>query len=328
MAQVNMPRPRRRDSLDTILKGLQIAGQVYGIKEAIEKSNLLSKQASQLDEIRQTELEEKKLGLQEKKAASEGIITPAAQSSLAAKGIKRVPEGSKGAQLFGVTPEGEKFFGVKPATVSPFAVTEEARKVRKEERDIAKSEREQEEKERKKKEDILARETPFGLARTKQDAKDIRDGLVEKKIFDNLVDEMIALREKYGGELLPSSETDRGKQLSKKALLSYKNMAKLGVLSQADEAIINAIIPKDPTEALTSLNPFSEDRVMRKLKGLKQDAEKDFQNQLKVKLEGAPEKQDAPQPPPNGALKIKDKQTGEVYTWDGFQYLKELPNGQ
>lgn len=55
MAQINMPAKKEtRDPVETILKGLTIAAQYYGIKDGLKKADLLAKQEerkSQADEI-------------------------------------------------------------------------------------------------------------------------------------------------------------------------------------------------------------------------------------------------------------------------------------
>lgn len=127
----------------------------------------------------------------------------------------------------------------------------------------------------KKDEKIQALKTPFGLANTVDDAKQLKEGFESKKSFDSKIDEMIALREKYGAETLNREAVARGKQLSKDLLLEYKNMAKLGVLSAADEAIINAIIPDDPL-AFQASSLVGQDPILQNLKKFKADKDKDF----------------------------------------------------
>lgn len=130
--------------------------------------------------------------------------------------------------------------------------------------------------------------TPFGLANSVDDAKKLKDASEAKANFDNKLEQMIALREKHGGGNVTNREdVARGKQLAKDLLLEYKNMAKLGVLSQADEAIINAIIPEDPLEfnspyaALTGQDP-----TLARLKSFKEDSDKDFRNRVATRIRG------------------------------------------
>src|SRR5690606_37773603 len=94
--------------------------------------------------------------------------------------------------------------------------------------------------------DLAELQTNYGVALTKDDAKKLKDAGEKKASFDRKLGEMIALREKYGGDVLNREAVARGKQLSKDLLLAYKDLSKLGVLSQSGEAILNAIIPEDP----------------------------------------------------------------------------------
>ncbi len=137
----------------------------------------------------------------------------------------------------------------------------------------------------------------YGMANNEDDAKKIKDGIEEKNNFDQKIDEMIALREKHGGGAIMNREdVARGKQLSKDALLSYKNMAKLGVLSAADQAIIDAIIPSDP---LAYNSPIAaaqgQDPILNNLKKFKQDSDSNFQTRLGTRLKGYQPKSAAPQ---------------------------------
>ena len=101
----------------------------------------------------------------------------------------------------------------------------------------------------------------LGQAITEADAKELKTGLEEKASFDRKLDELIELRETSGAETLDREKVARAKQLSKDLLLTYKNMARLGVLSQADEDIINAIIPPDPLEFKTA-QLFGQDPIL------------------------------------------------------------------
>jgi hypothetical protein len=138
----------------------------------------------------------------------------------------------------------------------------------------------------KNEEKMMTLSTPFGVARTADDAKKLKDGFEEKKVFDAKLQEMIALREKHGGGATMNREdVARGKQLSKDLLLTYKNMAKLGVLSQADENIINAIIPSDPLAYNSPLAAVQgQDPILNNLKKFKGDSDNDFQTRIKTRV--------------------------------------------
>jgi hypothetical protein len=169
-------------------------------------------------------------------------------------------------------------------------------------------------------------QTPFGLAQTPDDAKQLKAASEEKSSFDNMIDELIDLRSKKGGEMLDRDAVSRAQQLSKKLLLSYKNMSKLGVLSQADEAIINAIIPPDPLEFRSPLAAVQgQDPILNNLKKFKEDSNFDFQQKLMNRLRQ-----------PDEALKARNtpqtkEVNGQMYqkTSGGWQKIKkEANNGQ
>jgi hypothetical protein len=124
--------------------------------------------------------------------------------------------------------------------------------------------------------------TPYGQANTPDDAKQLKEAHESKKNFDAKIQEMIDLREKFGGELYNREAVSRGKQLSKDLLLEYKNMAKLGVLSQSDENIINAIIPDDPL-AFQFSGLVGQDPIMNNLKKFKSDSDRDFQTRVQTR---------------------------------------------
>ena len=124
--------------------------------------------------------------------------------------------------------------------------------------------------------------TPYGMANTADDAKQLKEASETKKNFDNKLEQLIGLREKNnGGVLFDRESVARGKQLSKDLLLEYKNMAKLGVLSKSDEDIINAIIPEDPLEFNSPLAAIQgQDPTLSRMKEFKKDSDIDFQNRI------------------------------------------------
>lgn len=129
-------------------------------------------------------------------------------------------------------------------------------------------------------EKMQALETPYGMANTADDAKQLKQAHESKAAFDSKIQEMIDLRKKYGTEYFNREAVARGQQLSKDALLEYKNMAKLGVLSQSDEAIINAIIPPDP---LGNDWAPGQDPILSNLTKFKADSDRDFANRVNTR---------------------------------------------
>lgn len=103
MAQVQLPGARKRDGLTTILRGLQIASQVYGIKDAQQKSELLAQQS----EIQGLKAEETRRQLA-------GEVTPQMRTQAETQGVQFVPKETPGAQRFGLGQSGEPLFAVTP----------------------------------------------------------------------------------------------------------------------------------------------------------------------------------------------------------------------
>ena len=122
-------------------------------------------------------------------------------------------------------------------------------------------------------------------AATLDDAKEIKTALANKSAIEKQVDQMIALRNKHpGGTLDPRDSEDiaRAQQLSTQALLKYKNLSQLGVLSRTDMELIDKIFPSNPLE----VNPsglLGQDPTMAKLKQLKENLNGDFNMYLEIK---------------------------------------------
>ncbi len=145
------------------------------------------------------------------------------------------------------------------------------------------------ERDKKAEEKLLEFKTPYGLANTSDDAKKLKEAHESKASFDSKIQEMIELRQKYGGEMMNREAVARGKQLAKDLLLEYKNMAKLGVLSKSDESIVNAIIPEDPL-AFSAAGVLGQDPILHTLKKFKQDSDKDFSTRVATRTrEGSPQ---------------------------------------
>lgn len=167
-----------------------------------------------------------------------------------------------------------------------------------------------------------ALKTPFGLANTPDDAKQLKEAFEAKKNFDSKLNEMIELRTEYGGEALNREAVARGKQLSKDLLLEYKNMAKLGVLSQADEKIINAIIPDDPLAYRSPIAALQgQDPVLSNLQKFKADKDNDFETRVGTRtragIDGIASRQDSRQ-------QTKAPRGGDVV--DGYVFMGGDPS--
>lgn len=133
-------------------------------------------------------------------------------------------------------------------------------------------------------EKMQALQTPYGMANTADDAKQLKGAHESKAAFDSKLQELINLRKEYGGEMFNREAVARGQQLSKDLLLEYKNMAKLGVLSKSDEDIINAIIPSDPLEYRSPLAAIQgQDPILSNLEKFKGDSDRDFVNRVNTR---------------------------------------------
>ena len=127
----------------------------------------------------------------------------------------------------------------------------------------------------------------IGIAKNSDDAKKLKDATVAKHSLESKIKEMIELREKHGGgTIINREDVARAQQLSKDALLSYKNMAKLGVLSKSDEDIVNAIIPSDPLKYNSPLAAIQgQDPILSNLKKFLGDINEDFDNTVSLRVE-------------------------------------------
>lgn len=169
--------------------------------------------------------------------------------------------------------------------------------------------------------DQKERTTQFGVARTPDDAKKLKDAAELKASFDSKLQEMIELRKKHGGEVMNREAVNRGKSLANDLLLAYKDLSKLGVMSKTDENILRSIIPADPLQFNSPLAAVQgQDPTLNQMEKFKGDAERDFQERLKNRLEnyaGAPAEKTV-------VKQERNKKTGQVritYS-DGSQEIK------
>lgn len=142
--------------------------------------------------------------------------------------------------------------------------------------------------------DQKERTTSFGVARTADDAKKVKEAGEIKADMDSKIQELIQLREKYGAEAYNREAVTRAKQLSKELLLQQKQLAGLGVLSKTDMELVNEMIPDDPLQFNWS-SLVGQDPTMTKLKSFQGDTNKQFNERLKNRIEsGAPVATESP----------------------------------
>lgn len=167
----------------------------------------------------------------------------------------------------------------------------------------------------------------LGFAQTADDAKQLKAGIENKASFDSRLDELIALRVKHsGGAILNREDVGRAKQLSKDLLLQYKDMAKLGVLSQSDEKILNTIIPDDPLQYNSiAAGIQGQDPTLHKLQKFKADANKDFETKVgnRLRNEGRKEQPAVAAAPKTNEVKRKtpDGQTA-IFNADTKEFIR------
>ena len=137
-----------------------------------------------------------------------------------------------------------------------------------------KNQAEMQDREDKKKESDLSLQTKYGKANTLEDAKAVKEAEEARAGLASLTDQMIELRQTHGGLGRFNPEANaRGQQLSKQALLLKKKLDGLGVLSQSDMDIVNAIVPSDPNAINWSGFVGAGDPTMEKLKSFKKDTD-------------------------------------------------------
>lgn len=167
--------------------------------------------------------------------------------------------------------------------------------------------------------------TPFGKANTPDDAKQLKEAFEAKRNFDSKLNDMISLRKEHGGEILDREAVARGKQLSKDLLLEYKNMAKLGVLSQADEKIINAIIPDDPLAYRSPLAAIQgQDPILSNLEKFKADKDQDFQTRVGTRTRAGVGSVANQSPQQSSQSQVQAPRQGEAV--DGYVFMGGDPS--
>lgn len=139
--------------------------------------------------------------------------------------------------------------------------------------------------EKQEEQDELKR-TPFGVARTADDAKKLKDAHEIKSKFDAGINEMIALRKKHkGGDAFNREDVKTAERLSTDLMLQYKDLSNLGVMSKSDEALLRTVIPKDPLQYRSLYEAGTgQDSTLRNMEKFKEDSDRDFQTRLDTRL--------------------------------------------
>lgn len=267
---INMPtRQQQADPLEKVANAVSIAKSIYGIYA--DSKQLDQAIADKAKEREKTDLELGKLKREQTMAdednATSGALMDAIRSQAQARGLK-IPEGVTVRQARTVF---DDFIKPKPEKDAYANTLEQMR---------------MDEFKRKKQEDADAFETPFGRARTKEDAKALKEAGEMKSKLDREIGELITLRKEFGAETMNRTAVNRAQQLSKSLLLTKKNLENLGVLSQSDRDIVDAIIPSDPLESNANTYTFglAADPTLAKLEKFRDDTNSDFQTKLATRL--------------------------------------------
>ena len=306
--QPTIREPKEKpDPLDRILKGLQIASSIYGIKSSFEQSELNELRQKQIEQdIAKSEASAKELehATKLRRLSEQDILLPSEKREMK---LYDVPSLGGLADLVGVDVKQDESAEdalkrqapsllssvhrvnvIDPETnvvsvdrVIPTEKLDEYFKL-KQAADAAKRERFErgyKDKAEINKELLVP---GYGLALTKQDAKELKDVIISKNEVNRILQEMEDLRKEYGFEFYNRPAVERGQQLSKQLLIQYKNMAKLGVLSASDEDLINAIIPKDPLGIKISTGG---DPILTSLEKLKGDFNAKVEDNIKLRID-------------------------------------------
>jgi hypothetical protein len=353
MAIVAVQQPKIRepkekeDPFDRILKGLQIASNIYGIKTSFEQSELneLRKQRAEQDiEMGERQILEEDNAAKKRRLTEQAIILPSEKREMKLYdvpslenfsdfiGIQRKADESgeealkrEAPSLFSnihrvkvIDPETEV---VSVDRVIPVEKIEDYFKLK----DIAEQKRLDRyqklyQDKAEENQDLLV--PGYGIALTKTDAKELKDAVLSKLEVDRILSEMEDLRKKHGFEVLDRAAVERGQQLSKMLLVQYKNLAKLGVLSESDEKLINAIIPEDP---LGMKAPWGEDPILSSIDKLKTDFRKKLEDNMSLRLKTGFDFRSGDSP---ASILPKDQTKSEIPGVSIQQQIPSDPTGQ
>ena len=104
--------------------------------------------------------------------------------------------------------------------------------------------------------------TPYGPARDDDSAKKLRGAYEQSQNLQRALQQMKAVRDRVGPELLEREDVAEGQTAASEAKLALKELARLGVLSATDFMFLDQMIPSDPTSF--DWVPFS-DPIMKKI---------------------------------------------------------------
>lgn len=90
--------------------------------------------------------------------------------------------------------------------------------------------------------------TPMGQAKTKNDAKVVKDIYTSHEGATRNLDTLIALRKEKGAETMDRQAVQLAKTTAAELTAQYKDLYKLGVLSKDDYVLLGKVVPADPLQ--------------------------------------------------------------------------------
>lgn len=90
--------------------------------------------------------------------------------------------------------------------------------------------------------------TPMGQAKTKNDAKILKDAYTGYEGTKSNLDDLIRVRGEKGAEVMDRKAVNQAKTIAADLTVQYKDLAKLGVLSKDDYRLLERLIPSDPLQ--------------------------------------------------------------------------------
>ena len=265
ISSINLPSAKPKQSgLEKVALAIDIASKVLGTAVAIPKSladrGLVKAQTAKVEE------EARPLTPEEQKPFREaGVPEPA---------IPRTVGGIAGSLKFFETPEkkaqrirDEVTLGLLKETAERTRRAE-TRTIKKEERDAEKASRDIEKEERDRTIELLGIQAP-----SKKNADAIEDALERYGIARKTIEKYIAMRTgKLGGGMGGTiSPTKRATAASDATdlLLQFKEIAKLGILSESDEKLLDRLVPRQPLEML-QLGMATGDTILAQFENLRE----------------------------------------------------------
>lgn len=107
--------------------------------------------------------------------------------------------------------------------------------------------------------------TPMGTAHTKNDAKILKDVFTSYTGTKSSLDSLLDLRKQKGAEFFDRGSVKAAETIAADLTVQYKELAKLGVLSGTDYALLERLVPTDPLQVDILGDTMAQLKQARKL---------------------------------------------------------------